>query len=135
MGAILVSAEIADAIKPGDHGTTFGGGPLVASVALEVVRRIADPTLLATVRDNGEWLGETLRAIAKRTGKVRAVRGMGYMWGLDVVEKAAEVIERGREAGLLVISAGDHTIRLLPPLIMTREDLARGTALLEDILS
>ena len=60
---------------------------------------------------------------------------MGYMWGLDVVEKAAEVIERGWEAGLLVISAGDHTIRLLPPLIMTREDLARGTALLEDILS
>ena len=135
MGAILVSAEIADTIKPGDHGTTFGGGPLVASVALEVVRRIADPTLLATVRENGEWLGETLRAIAKRTGKVRAVRGMGYMWGLDVVEKAGEVIERGWEAGLLVISAGDHTIRLLPPLIMAREDLARGTALLEDILS
>jgi predicted acetylornithine/succinylornithine family transaminase len=135
MGAILVSAEIADTIKPGDHGTTFGGGPLVANVALEVVRRIADPTLLATVRDNGEWLGETLRAIAKRTGKVRAVRGMGYMWGLDVVEKSAEVIERGWEAGLLVISAGDHTIRLLPPLIMTREDLARGTALLEEILS
>lgn len=135
MGAILVSLEIADTIKPGDHGTTFGGGPLVASVALEVVRRIADPTLLATVRENGDWLGETLRAIAKRTGKVRAVRGMGYMWGLDVVEKAAEVIERGWEAGLLVISAGDHTIRLLPPLIMTREDLSRGTALLEDILS
>ena len=135
MGAILVSAEIAETIKPGDHGTTFGGGPLVASVALEVVRRLADPTLLATVRENGEWLGESLRTIAKRTGKVRAVRGMGYMWGLDVVEKASEVIERGREAGLLVISAGDHTIRLLPPLIMTREDLARGTALLEHILS
>ncbi|MFN2601236.1 MAG: aspartate aminotransferase family protein [Gemmatimonadaceae bacterium] len=135
MGAILVSAEIGDTIKPGDHGTTFGGGPLVASVALEVVRRIANPTLLAAVRENGEWLGETLRAIAKRTGKVRAVRGMGYMWGLDVVEKAGDVIERGWEAGLLVISAGDHTIRLLPPLIMTREDLARGTALLEEILS
>ena len=135
MGAILVTAEIADTIKPGDHGTTFGGGPLVANVALEVVRRIADPAFLATVRENGEWLGETLRAIAKRTGKVRAVRGMGYMWGLDVVEKAAEVIERGWEAGLLVISAGDHTIRLLPPLIMTREDLVRGTALLENILS
>lgn len=55
--------------------------------------------------------------------------------GLDVVEKAGEVIERGWEAGLLVISAGDHTIRLLPPLIMAREDLARGTTLLEDILS
>ena len=134
MGAILVSSEIADTIKPGDHGTTFGGGPLVASAALEVVARIANPTFLATVRENGEWLGETLRTMAKRSGKVRAVRGLGYMWGLDVVEKAADIIERGWDAGLLVISAGDHTLRLLPPLIMTRDELARGTTLLEEIL-
>lgn len=135
MGAVLVSPEIAATIKPGDHGTTFGGGPLVATVALEVVRRIADPSLLATVRENGEWLGETLRGIGKRTGKVRAIRGMGYMWGIDVVEKATDVIERGWEAGVLIISAGDHTLRLLPPLVMTREDLARGTVLLERILN
>lgn len=135
MGAILVSSEIAATIKPGDHGTTFGGGPLVATVALEVVRRIADPSLLANVRENGEWLGETLRGIGKRTGKVRAIRGMGYMWGIDVVEKATDVIERGWEAGVLIINAGEHTLRLLPPLVMTREDLARGMALLERILN
>ena len=135
MGAILVSDEIAATIKAGDHGTTFGGGPLVASVALEVVRRIADPTLLANVRENGEWLGETLRGIGKRTGKVRAIRGMGYMWGIDVVEKAADVIERGWETGLLIISAGDHTLRLLPPLVMTGDDLAKGTGLLEQLLN
>jgi acetylornithine/succinyldiaminopimelate/putrescine aminotransferase len=135
MGAILVSSEIAATIKAGDHGTTFGGGPLVAGVALEVVRRIADPLLLANVRENGEWLGENLRNLGKRTGKVRAIRGMGYMWGIDVVEKATDIIERGWEAGVLIISAGDHTLRLLPPLVMTREDLARGTALLEQILN
>lgn len=135
MGAILVSGEIGSTIKAGDHGTTFGGGPLVARVALEVVRRLSDPTLLATVRENGAWLGETLRAIAKRTGKVRAIRGMGYMWGLDVVEKANAIIERGWNAGLLVISAGDHTIRLLPPLVMTRDELGKGVGLLEQILT
>jgi predicted acetylornithine/succinylornithine family transaminase len=135
MGAILVSGEIGSTIKAGDHGTTFGGGPLVASVALEVVRRLSDPALLGAVRENGEWLGETLRGIARRTGKVRAIRGMGYMWGLDVVEKANAVIERGWDAGLLVISAGDHTIRLLPPLIMTRDELSRGAVLLEQILA
>jgi len=135
MGAILVSAEIGPTIKAGDHGTTFGGGPLVASVALEVVNRLSDPTLLAAVRENGAWFGETLRAIGRRTGKVRAIRGMGYMWGLDVVEKASTVIERGWDAGLLVISAGDHTVRLLPPLIMTRGELSRGAALLEQILT
>jgi acetylornithine/succinyldiaminopimelate/putrescine aminotransferase len=60
---------------------------------------------------------------------------MGYMWGIDVVEKAADVIERGCDAGLLIISAGEHTLRLLPPLVMTREDLMRGTVLLERILN
>ncbi|HYN83162.1 MAG TPA: acetylornithine transaminase [Gemmatimonadaceae bacterium] len=135
MGATLVSGEIASTIKSGDHGTTFGGGPLVSSVALEVVRRLSDPMLLASVRDNGVWLGETLRAIARRTGKVRAIRGMGFMWGLDVVEQASAVIERGWDAGLLVISAGDHTIRLLPPLVMTREELGKGAGLLEQILT
>jgi len=135
MGAVLVSSEIAATIKPGDHGTTFGGGPLVASVALEVVRRVADPALLTSVRENGQWLGETLRAIGKRTGKVRAIRGMGYMWGIDVVEKASDVIERGWDAGVLIISAGEHTLRLLPPLVMTRGELAKGTALLEEILN
>ncbi len=135
MGAILVAPGIAATIKAGDHGTTFGGGPFVASVALEVVRRIAEPSFLANVRENGEWFGETLRGIAKHTGKVRAIRGMGYMWGLDVVEKANDVIERGWEAGILVISAGDHTLRLLPPLVMTREELAKGAVLLEQILA
>jgi acetylornithine/succinyldiaminopimelate/putrescine aminotransferase len=134
MGAILVSAEIGKTIKAGDHGTTFGGGSLVASVALEVVRRVSDPSLLADVRQNGEWLGEELRNVARRSGKIRAIRGMGYMWGLDVVEKAADVIERGWEAGVLIISAGDHTLRLLPPLVMTRDELARGVSLLEQIL-
>ena len=135
MGAILVSGEIGETIKPGDHGTTFGGGPFVATVALEVLRRLSDPSLLASVRENGIWFGDALRGIATRTGKVRAIRGMGYMWGLDVVEKAADIIGRGWDAGVLVISAGEHTIRLLPPLIMTRDQLSRGAGLIEQILT
>lgn len=134
MGAVLITAEIAATIKPGDHGTTFGGGPLVASVADYVVRRLADPRLLANVRENGEWLGEQLGAIARRSGRVRAVRGMGYMWGVDVVEPAGEVVQRGWESGLLIITAGEHTLRLLPPLVMERSDLQRGVDLLETLI-
>jgi acetylornithine/N-succinyldiaminopimelate aminotransferase len=134
MGAILVSSEIGSTIKPGDHGTTFGGGPLIARVSLEVVNRLSDQALLKSVSENGAWFGEILRGIARRTGKVRSIRGMGYMWGLDVLEKSTDVIERGWDAGVLVISAGDHTIRLLPPLIMTRDELSRGALLLEQIL-
>ncbi|MFL5468397.1 MAG: aspartate aminotransferase family protein [Gemmatimonadaceae bacterium] len=134
MGAVLVSEEIAATIKPGDHGTTFGGGPLVATVANHVVDRLSDPELLKAVRDNGKWLGEQLTAIADRSGKVRAIRGNGFIWGVDVVESANDIVKRGWEEGLLLLTAGEHTLRILPPLVMQREDLARGVSILEEII-
>ena len=134
MGATLVTQEIADTIKAGDHGTTFGGGPLVAAVANHVVRRLADQSLLDSVRENGEWVGERLSAMARKSPRIRAVRGMGYMWGIDVVDPASEIVQRGWDAGLLVITAGDHTLRLLPPLIIDRSDLERGLSILENLL-
>lgn len=135
MGAVLVSEEIGATIKPGDHGTTFGGGPLVASVANYVFDRLSDASLLKAVRENGAWLGEQLDAIARRSGKVRAIRGTGFIWGLDVVDPANDIVKRGWEEGLLVLTAGDHTLRLLPPLVMDRTDLARGISILEKIIS
>ena len=131
MGAVLLTSEIAAAIRPGDHGTTFGGGPFVASVALHVLERLGDATLLAHVAETGAWLGEQLAALASRSGRVRAVRGMGFMWGIDVMQPAAETVARALEAGLLVCAAGDFTVRLLPPLIATRAELAEGLALFE----
>jgi predicted acetylornithine/succinylornithine family transaminase len=134
MGAVLVSEKVAAAMRPGDHGTTFGGGPFVASVALHVIERLADGSLLEHVRDTGAWIGEQLGAIADRTAKIRAVRGIGYMWGIDVMQAAGEVVGRAREAGLLICGAGDHTLRILPPLIAGRDDLARGLSILEEVL-
>jgi predicted acetylornithine/succinylornithine family transaminase len=134
MGAILVSEEIGATIQPGDHGTTFGGGPLVAAVASYVVDRLSDPTLLKNVRDNGVWLGQQLDALARRSGKVRAIRGTGYIWGLDVVESANDIVKRGWESGLLALTAGEHTLRILPPLVMNRDDLMRGVQILESIV-
>jgi acetylornithine/N-succinyldiaminopimelate aminotransferase len=135
MGAVLVSEEIAETVQPGDHATTFGGGPFVASVALHVLGRVCDPALLATVRREGAWLGDELRALATRTDRIRAVRGVGYMWGVDVTGPASQVVADALEAGLLVCSAGDHTVRLLPPLVATRSDLARGLSILEQVIS
>ena len=134
MGAVLVTEQIGSTMQPGDHGTTFGGGPLVAAVAGYVVDRLSDPSLLESVRTNGAWLGERLSAIAARSSKVRAVRGMGYMWGIDVVEPAGEVVKRGWQQGLLALTAGEHTLRLLPPLVMNRADLERGVAIIEKII-
>jgi len=134
MAAILMTRDIAATIKPGDHGTTFGGGPFVASVANHVVSRVSDPELLAQVTENGAWLGEQLSDIARRTGRIRGVRGLGYMWGFDVMGTASHVVNEAYAAGLLACSAGEYTVRLLPPLIATRDELALGLGILEEIL-
>ncbi|MDX2182704.1 MAG: acetylornithine transaminase [Gemmatimonadaceae bacterium] len=131
MGAVLMTDEFATAMAPGDHGTTFGGGPFVASVALHVLERLASPALLAHVRELGVQMAAGLERIQERTGRVRAIRGTGLMWGVDVHEAAASVIERARGLGLLVVSAGEHTLRLLPPLILTSEELQLGLQRLE----
>jgi acetylornithine/N-succinyldiaminopimelate aminotransferase len=135
MGAVLASAEVSSQMQPGDHGSTFGGGPLVASVALHVVERLSDPTLLEHVREEGAWLAEQLASLMRPTGPVRAVRGTGLMWGVDVSVPAAEVVTRAREIGLLLCTAGDHTLRLLPPLIIAHEALVRGMELFEEALA
>ena len=134
MGAILMTNEIPSAIKPGDHGTTFGGGPFVSSVALHVLERLSDPALLSHVKETGEWFGEELNEIAHRTSRIRQVRGVGFMWGVDVMGTAAHVVSEALAHGLLVCSAGDYTVRLLPPLVATRDDLARGLQILEEVL-
>jgi predicted acetylornithine/succinylornithine family transaminase len=134
MGAVLLDARIASTMNAGDHGTTFGGGPFVASVALHVLDRVADPALLSHVRSAGAWFGDQLRAIGDRTGRVRAVRGAGFMWGIDIGEPAGDVVARAREAGLLILTAGDHTLRFLPPLVTSRDDLTRGLTILERVI-
>jgi acetylornithine/succinyldiaminopimelate/putrescine aminotransferase len=134
MGAVLMTDEIAQAIKPGDHGTTFGGGPFVSSVALHVFNRLSDRSLLASVRENGAWMGRQLEEIGRRTGRVRAIRGIGYMWGIDIMGTASHVVDAAREAGLLTCTAGDCTVRLLPPLVTTRDELALGLDVLEQVL-
>ena len=126
MGAVLMSAGIAASVEAGDHGSTFGGGPFVSTVAKHVFDRLSDPALLARVRENGAWLGESLRALAVRRNEIRAVRGVGYLWGIDVTRPAGEIVASAREAGLLILTAGDFTVRLLPPLIATRDELARA---------
>lgn len=135
MGAVLMSREIALAVHPGDHATTFGGGPFVSTVAGHVFDRLSDPALHARVRENGAWLGESLRAVASRRNTIRAVRGIGYLWGIDVTRPAREIVAIAREAGLLILTAGEYTLRLLPPLVTTRDELAQGVGLLEQSLS
>src|SRR5439155_754867 len=150
MGAVLLRDAIASALKPGDHATTFGGAPLVASVALEVVRTIAQPDFLAAVRQKGEWLGNRLARLATRSAQVRDVRGRGLMWGLELAGPAAPAAARhlaggagardGCSRGRARVSAlpifgeqgaGSSSLRRKPSIRLAPEGTAPGSLLLQ----
>src|SRR3989454_10289729 len=116
MGAVLLTDGIAAALKPGDHATTFGGGPLVARVALAVVRTIAEPGFLAAVRELGGWLDASLAGVAARRRRGAEVRGRGLMWGIELTEPAPPFLAAAREPHPLGAPAGGHVLRLLPAL-------------------
>lgn len=134
MGAVLMTGEIGSALAPGDHATTFGGGPLVASVARDVLRTLADSDFLAAVRARGERLGAGLRMLAARSSKIHEVRGRGLMWGIQLGEPAAPYVAAARERHLLILSAGPTVIRIVPPLIVTDQHVDRALAVLGEVL-
>jgi acetylornithine/N-succinyldiaminopimelate aminotransferase len=133
MGAVLVTEAVASALKPGDHGSTFGGGVLVASAALAACRKIGAEAFLAEVRRKGTLLADLLGALALRRPCVRAVRGAGLLWGIEV-DGAADIVSRALDSGLLLCSAGADVVRLLPPLVIEDDELRRGVALLEEAI-
>jgi len=135
MGAVLLTEKIAAALGPGDHATTFGGGPLVATVALEVLKAIAEPDFLHAVTVKGDRLGARLTALAVRTKRVREARGRGLMWGVELAEAAAPIVAAARERQLLIASAGPNVLRLVPPLIVTEDEVDRAADVLAEILA
>jgi predicted acetylornithine/succinylornithine family transaminase len=134
MGAVLLSERVASAIQPGDHATTFGGGPLVAAVALEVVRRITDDAFLEGVRQRGAHLGRRLAALGALPA-ARDVRGVGMMWGIELSVPAAPIVQQSLDAGILVTQAGERVVRLLPPLVITTEEIDEGVDVLRRVLA
>jgi len=135
MGAVLLTDRIAAALEPGDHATTFGGGPLVATVALAVLHLLAAPEFLAAVQARGARLGAALHALADRISKVKEVRGVGLMWGLELSQPAAPFVTAARELGLLITTAGPSVLRLVPPLVISNAELDRAVTLLGEVLA
>jgi len=116
IGVALASARIAAAIEVGDHGSTFGGGPLVASAANVVLERVSDPAFLHQVEVVGAALRDGLAAL--RSPQIVEVRGRGLMIGVELTVPAADVVAAGYAHGLIMISAGPNVLRLVPPLIL-----------------
>lgn len=128
IGAVIVAPHVAATIHPGDHGTTFGGGPLVASVARAILARISPPEFLAGVRERAAVLEGALDALAAAQPRVRGRRGRGLMQGLLIAEAAGPLVAAARAEGLLICSAGADVLRLLPPLNVPLDELRDGVA-------
>ncbi len=134
IGAILTTDAVAEHLHPGDHGSTFAGGPLVSAVALAVFRELSSPALLAHVREIGGYLGERLEVLRHEDAHVLEVRGCGLMRGVQVAGSAAAVRDAAQEAGLLLVPAGDDVIRIVPPLIIEQEHVDEAISILRHAL-
>ena len=120
VGAFAMTQRVADSsLAPGDHGTTYGGNPLVCAAVEAVLTIFQKEDLLAHVQSVSGYLEEKLDAIVEAHACVTERRGKGLMQGLVLTKPVGEVIKNAMDAGLIVISAGGNVLRLVPPLIIT----------------
>jgi acetylornithine aminotransferase/acetylornithine/N-succinyldiaminopimelate aminotransferase len=137
LGAILVTEEVAGAIHPGMHGTTFGGGPLACAVALAVLKAIEDEKILAHVKDVGGHFLRLLQQLDARHRCIVDVRGVGLMLGveLDSAELAKAAQKALFEQGIIINRTHETVLRFLPPYVVTKKQVETVVKALDEVLS
>ena len=123
IGAMLATEEAASGFAPGDHASTFGGNPLACAAGLAAVQTIIETKLVEHSAKVGDYFLGRLRGLQDRYPFVKEVRGKGLLLGMELSIKAGGVVTRCREQGLLINCIGDHTLRFIPPLIVTGADV------------
>ena len=118
IGALLATDAVASTLHVGEHGTTFGGGPMITSVALSVFNRVSDPKFLAHVNETGNYLMERLSEI--NSPHIKEIRGRGLMVGVELDIDASKIRTAGYAHGLLLIQAREKVVRFVPPLILQK---------------
>ena len=137
IGATCATEKVAGALTPGTHGSTFGGNPLAAACASAVLDVLIEEGVLEHGRRMGQYLGDALDKLARRLGskRVRETRGVGLLRALELTSPAAPVVERCREGGVLVITAGETVLRLAPPLVIEQSELQEGVDVIEKAIA
>ncbi len=132
MGAVLIGPAVKN-LAPGLHGSTFGGNPLSCAAAVAALTAIQEEDLPAQAAEKGEYLRQKIRAL--NLPRVRDVRGLGLMVGIELKQKVAPYLKALQERRIIALNAGLTTIRLLPPLVITYEQLDAVVAALSEVLS
>lgn len=135
VAAALFSERVAAAASFGDHGSTYGGNLLACRAALVFLEELIDRGLMNHVADVGRHAAAALSAMASRQPAVKALRGEGLIWGIELDRPALPVVEAALERGLLINRTADTVIRLLPPFVITAAELDEGIALLEQAIA
>jgi acetylornithine/N-succinyldiaminopimelate aminotransferase len=135
LGAFLAREEFAASFSPGLHGSTFGGGPLTCATGLTFIETVEKKHLLANVRARGAELKAGLKKLAGKFDFIREVRGEGLMLGLDLNVEGAPYVAEALKAGLLINCTHEHILRLLPPFILTSQQVKEGLSKIESVLA
>ena len=134
-GALLGKSSLAPAFGPGSHGSTFGGNKLAMAAALETLHIMKEARFLEEVRSKSAILLEQLQLAFQDHPKISAVRGLGMMIGIETSASLSKIVEGARQKGLIILTAGENVIRLLPPLTISREEIQQGITVLKEVFS
>jgi predicted acetylornithine/succinylornithine family transaminase len=134
LGAFIAKEEFANAISPGQHGTTFGGGPLACRVALEFLAIVEDEKLLDNVNKVGAYLQQELKTIVEKNAAAKEVRGRGFIQGINLEIPARPIVDAALAEGVLFNSTQDTVVRFLPPFLLEEKHVDKGIRVLKRLL-
>ena len=135
LGALLAREEFAASFSPGLHGSTFGGGPLTCATGLTFLETVERKRLLTNVLARGAELKSGLKKIAAKYDFIREIRGEGLMLGVDLEVEGAPYVAEALKQGLLINCTHDHILRLLPPFILTAQQVKEGLSKIDSVLA
>jgi acetylornithine/succinyldiaminopimelate/putrescine aminotransferase len=133
IGAIVAKKEVSDVLKPGDHGTTFGGNPLATSVGVTVMNTIESEKLIENSKKMGDYLLNKLEFMSDMP-HVKDIRGIGLMVGIEFDDLCSDFVKRCFDNNLLINCTRDKVIRLVPPLIVSKKEIDEAIEIMKKSL-
>jgi acetylornithine/succinyldiaminopimelate/putrescine aminotransferase len=135
MGALMAKEKVAGCFQPGDHASTFGGNPLAAAAGCAAVSLLADKKFLAATAEKGRYFAGKLDSLKEKYSFVTDVRGKGLILGMGITVDGGKIVEYCRGKGLLINCVGSNTLRFLPPLIISFEDIDNAAAIIDGAMA